>query len=997
MPTGEAGPAFFGRERELARLQVALSDRAVRPGCLVGGEAGIGKTRLMSEFSRWAISEGATVASGGCLELGAELLPFAPFVEAFGPLGELAGPAGPGSAGLGSNPFARTPSATDVSDRERTPGEWERGRLFEAVRDFLDRGPEPLVLVLDDLHWADRSTLELLDYLVRRLRHGRTFIAATFRDDELDRRHPLAPVLAEFARSGRTTRFDLPPLDDVAVGALVRRIRGPDTPSSLVAGIVERAEGNAFLAEELLALGVGRGAPLPATLVEVLLARIERLSGRAAELAGIAGVAGRPVDAELLELAWEGRPDDFDAALRECLDRSILVVRAPDRRVGFRHALLAEAVEGDLLPGERVRLNGRLARLLTERVDLASPTPAGAAAELAHHWYEAHELSAAFEASVRAAETAVEARAYPEALRAHVRAIELWDRVPDAPQRAGSDLVDVLDRAAGTAILAGDRWRAVDFRRRAAGLVDPVHDPLRAGHMMSRLAAAHEFAGEIAEEIVAAEAAVAILPRDLPTTELAEALWMASDALWWRGRYTESSAVAHESIRIASEVGASGVEAHARSGLAWDYAPLCRDDEAIAEFDRALEAAARSGDSDALYFTHAERAQMLIRWLWRPIAAERAIGALREIAEREGVGEWRSQVHDAYTARVLGHRGRWDEAVRIATDALSDEDALPRARGLLSLTRGSLRVRRGELEAGERDLLAALGGPDDAQMRIEVASGLAEAALARGETGVALAILAKAVADAEESEEIVGRASLAALRLRAAADHLERSRARREPGDHALILEDAASDRGLLEATLDGRLVAGAGVNDPLRAVTAWGSAEADRLVGTHAPERWAAAATALAAVCQPYLAAYARYREAEARLADPDGRREAERVLRSANEEAGGLGAEPLLADIRILARRARVDLGAHGSPDVERAPAPASTDPYGLSRREREVLTLLVDGRSNGEIATELFISPKTASVHVTHILDKLGVSSRGAAAAVAIRAGLVDPMTP
>ena len=970
-----------------------MADRAARPGCLVGGEAGVGKTRLITEFARWVASEGATVVVGGCLELGAEMLPFAPFVEALDRLSELAGAPDSGSAGSGLSPFAARAPDFETSGPDRASGELGLGRLYEAVRGLLDHWPAPLVLVLEDLHWADRSTLELLDYLVRRLRQGRTLLVATFRNDELPRGHPLMPVLAELARSGRTTRLDVPPMPDSDVGALIREIRGPAVPPSQVLAIVERSEGNPFLAEELLALGAGRGAPLPANLREVLLARIERLSAAAAEIARIAALAGRPVDAELLERGWDGAAPDFDAALRECLDRSILVLHTADRLVGFRHALLAEAVEGDLMPGSRVRLHGRLARLLTEHPDLASPTAAGGAAELAHHWYEARELPAAFEATVHAAEAAMAARAHPEALRAYGRAIDLWGKVPDARQLAGSDLVDLLDRAARAAILAGDRARAVGLQRQAVDLVDPIADPLRAGYLLARLAGAHEFAGEISEMVLPAEAAVALLPRDPPTAERAEAVLILSDARWWRGRYTEAGVAAREAIEIASAVGAGDIEALARSSLAWAQAGLCRDDEVIAESDRATRAADRSGASDAAFFTNAERAQMLIRWLWRPEIAEPALQASQAVAEREGVRAWNEVFHGVIKALILEHLGRWDEAVEIATAAQAAEAGHPRARCIFDLLHGTLRVRRGQLEAGEADLRAAREGPTDARLRIEVCSGLAEAALARHQPESALSILREAAAESERTEEIVGRASLAALRLRAAADHLERVRARREVGAQDIVLAEAASDRRLLQAALEGRLVAGAGVNDPLRAVAAWGFAEADRLAGTLIAGHWVAAATALAAVYQPYLAAYARFREAEARFADRADRTGAERALRSANEEARALGAAPLLRDIAALARRARIELAAPGPPGGELEPAATSTDPYGLSPREREVLALLVDGRSNGEIAKELFISPKTASVHVTHILDKLGVRSRGAAAAVAVRAGLVQ----
>jgi len=816
--TDKGGRVFVGREQELGSLRAALADRVAQPCCLVGGEAGIGKTRLIKEFVRQAAADGATVVSGGCLELGADVLPFAPFVEALDRLGELAASSGAAVSGFGPNPFAMPPPLLNTSNPGRISEGQERGRLYEAVRGFLDRGPDPLVLVLEDLHWADRSTLELLDYLVRRLRLGRTFVLASFRSDELHRRHPLVPVLAEFARSGRTTRIDLSPLSDADVSVLIRDIRGSDAPPSLVAGIVERSEGNPFLAQELLALGVHPGGPLPATLRGVLLARIERLSESAGEVARIASISGRPVDPELLECAWGGAPEDLEVGLRECLDRSILTLNPNDGGVSFHHALLAEAVEGDLLPGTRVRLHGRLARLLVERPDLASPTAAGATAELAHHWYEAHELTAAFEACVRAAEAAVQARAYPEALRAYERAVELWDKVPDASVRAGSDLVDLLDRAARTAILTGERARGLGLQRQAVELVDPLREPLRAGYLMARLAGAYEFAGEIPAMIRTAEEAVEILPRDPPTSERAEALAMLAEALGWQGRYAESGLAAREAAELAAVVGASAIEALARDNLAFAHAGLCRDEEAIAESERAVGAANRSGDSEALLWTYTNRIA-LFRWLWRPADAEWAIEEAREIVRRHGVGEWSEIIFQQVMTRILSHLGRWDEAVDLATDALADEAGLPTLVGGLRFARGILRVRRGEVEGGEADLRAAQQSHDDAQGELDVRGAFAEAALARGQPDVALSILREAAAESDQIEDVVARASIVALRLRAAADHLELVRARRQADGQGTILAEAASDRALLEAALEGRFVAGAGVAVVLDAV----------------------------------------------------------------------------------------------------------------------------------------------------------------------------------
>ena len=205
--------------------------------------------------------------------------------------------------------------------------------MYEAVRELLDRAPGGLVFVLEDIHWADRSSLELLEYLASRLRHGRTAIVATFRTDELHRRHPLVPVLAELDRSGRTTRVDLERLDGGQVGRLVRAIRD-DAPDTLIEAIAARSNGNPFLVEELLAVDAGPAASLPGTLRDLLLARLGSLGEPARRVLGIVAAIGRPADVELVEAVWPGSPADLDGALREAVDRAILrgrAVRRPPR------------------------------------------------------------------------------------------------------------------------------------------------------------------------------------------------------------------------------------------------------------------------------------------------------------------------------------------------------------------------------------------------------------------------------------------------------------------------------------------------------------------------------------------------------------------------------------------------------------------------------------------------------------------------------------------
>ncbi len=424
---------MIGREAELLALEEAVRDRAERPVALVAGEAGVGKTRLVRELRERQLAAGATVAVGSCVELGADLLPYAPFVESLGRLVEDLGEGADELLGAARPDLAILLPGLSPGTDPATGGGGSRGRMYEAVRAVLDRGPDPLVLLLEDVHWADRSTLELLDYLARRLRHGRTLLLATYRTDELHRRHPLPPVLAELARAGRSTRIEVGPLDGAQSARLVRELGVDAEAVAVVDAIARRSEGNPFLLEELIAAGVGEAKPIPGTLRELLLARVGSVDASTRRALGIVAALGRPAEAELVELAWNGSGADLDGALRDAVDRGLLVVNPGDgRRLAFRHALLAEAVVDDLLPGERVRLHATLARILATRPDLASATPAGAAAELAHHFLESRDLPAALEAVVRAADAAVVARAYPEARTLFERALELWERVPDA-------------------------------------------------------------------------------------------------------------------------------------------------------------------------------------------------------------------------------------------------------------------------------------------------------------------------------------------------------------------------------------------------------------------------------------------------------------------------------------------------------------------------------------------------------------------------------------
>jgi predicted ATPase len=469
MPQWDDDRPLVGRDAELARLLAAV-DRALegRPsGVVLAGDAGVGKTRLLDELAARVTERGLRVLIGHCVDLGDVGLPYLPFVDLLRPVA-----AGSGRPGLPALLSGRGASAVP----ELTPGDAadlgrplarrplvDGGRLqvFESVVTLLGElaAETPLLVVLEDVHWADRSSRDLLRYLLRyllaRLAAEPVVLVASYRSDDLHRRHPLRPLLAELVRLPVVERLELAPLPDSAVGQLVRSLAA-GVPDRTVEDVVARAEGNAFYAEELLAAGLA-GETLPMGLTDVLLARVEQLGEAAQQVLRVTAVAGRQVRHDLVAAVSGLPPADLEAALAEAVHHHLLVV-SDDGRYRFRHALLREAVLADLLPGERVRLHA------TTAAHLAATPGAGTAAELAHHARGSNDLAGAFSASLEAAAEACRAGAPAEQLQHLEAALALWS-VPDAAARAGRDRPALLLDSAAAARTAGEPQRAVALIR----------------------------------------------------------------------------------------------------------------------------------------------------------------------------------------------------------------------------------------------------------------------------------------------------------------------------------------------------------------------------------------------------------------------------------------------------------------------------------------------------------------------------------------------------
>src|ERR1700733_8697639 len=403
VPAGRMVGRDGERGRRLTLLDDAAAGRAVV--ALVSGDAGVGKSRLVGEVSRLAAARGFTVLSGQCAELG-DSVPYLPLADALRGAAQATGV----RDALSARPALSRllPDAGDGPRADEDRSGLARQQMFGGVLGLLTElaAAAPVLLVLEDLHWADASTRDLVTFLSRMLHRERVALIGTYRTDDLHRRHPLRPVVAELQRLPSGISVDLAPLAPSALAEHLTAAAPGRLDATELNDIMARAEGNAYYAEELLAALV-TGDPaerrsLPAGLAALLLSRVEQLSDASHRGLRAGAGGGRRADDELVRAASGLQADEYEGAVREAVTHQLLV---PDGTEGyvFRHALLREAVYADLLPGERTRLHATMSSLLSDEQRLAVP---GTAAELAQHCLASHDIPGAFAASVRAGQEA---------------------------------------------------------------------------------------------------------------------------------------------------------------------------------------------------------------------------------------------------------------------------------------------------------------------------------------------------------------------------------------------------------------------------------------------------------------------------------------------------------------------------------------------------------------------------------------------------------------
>ena len=909
----------------------------------MAGEAGIGKTRLVGEFCA-RLDPATVVLTGRCPEFGNDGVAFGLFVAIMRGLLRREGAARLADLLPAQPALARwLPELAAATAPVEAQPDWTR--LFGEVLTLLEQlaASQPLVLVLEDLHWADDSSLDLLAFLIANLTYCDVLIVGTYRPPGSSL---LRNMVAELRRRPGVRQLSLQPLTRYEVGRQLASLLGREPEPGFVGRVFERSAGNPLFVEAL------SQSPndTPANLNELLLVRISGLSDDARAALRVAAVAGSPADHRLLATAADMPEPLLHDALRELVAAQLLL--AGDSGYEFRHVLIRQAVYQDLLPMQRAGLHGRLAAVLVAEPGLL-PREIHSA-ELAHHAYAAHQWRTALEASWQAAAIAADAGARPEQLRHLERVLKVWDKVPDAAESLPVDRLTLLEQAVEVCSHQGVVERGLQFVDEALTMIGSS-SPERAGKLLFLRARLCNQAGGGRHDLLRA---LHLLPVEPPTllrghvlTELASIRVFSGDSA---GAAEDARAAIEVSEQLSGPQAASlRARAHAFLGLA-----SATDTEAALEHFAAAHALSR--DPDTLLTVVIWESAVLVAAGEYSAAIEVIQQGLRAAHETFRFVE-KGPILIVKWVQALIALGRWPEALNLIDESLTDQIP-PLSRAVLMLCHAEIMLAQGDLVAARsaadaaEPLLSERGWAG--QYRLELKAIQVRLAMARHSQHEAIQLLADAMAGDDltaHHHEVWPLLVLAAgipdfpVDLDAAAEALPRT-----------TRIDTAN----------------------------WATFTAAR---TRLPSAWDQAVRAWRGLDQPLEEAQALVEAAQAELAG--GRRaQAKSRLLTAVAIARGLGAVPLLRRAEQAARRAGLNIA---SPSIDEAPARVHGSEgaqFGLTARELDVLRLITKGLSNRQIGTELFISGNTAGVHVSRILSKLGVATRTQAAAIAHEHNLV-----
>jgi predicted ATPase/DNA-binding CsgD family transcriptional regulator len=961
---------LIGRARELTTLghQLELARRGHKRVLFLTGEPGIGKTSLLQALADMAAARGTPTLWGGAFEAEG-MPPYLPFLEALGQhvrstpeaaLREQAGAAAPIIATLLPELSLRLGSD---SPPYVLPPEQARLRLFEAVGRFVEAiaSSNGLVLVLDDLHWADPATFDLLTYLGRDSSVSHVLIAAAYRPGEIMHRSALERTSTELTRLRVLERLSVGPLDQAEIAELGSRQLDAQLEATTAERLAQASEGNPFLAEELLRGWLDAGVlsktddgwqevaadrALPSSVIAAVRRRVARLEPAVVESLQVAAIIGRRFDIQLLAGVLRRDREDIEACLLQAAAAELVADDGPDT-FRFVHDVIREALYHDLAPTRRRRVHAAIGTLLeSDRVSAEKRV-----ADLAFHFLRSGDRDRAARYAEAAAAQAMREFAPMEAL-AHARAaLELVGE----DERRGTLLMMLGDAA----LLADDEAAAVHAFESAQAWYEREREPIQAATAAHQLGQAL-WRQEQPEQARRSFEEAAILLGDGATSETVRVLIDLASLLGLsHHEYTPALAHARKALELAEQLADDRLSAAAHRTLGNLLARANRLQQGTLHLERALELAVRADDPVEvvevcahLGFAHYWQADI-----------ERTV----EIARMRL--HYAQRAHDPYQLRhaftwlavLAGVRADWDTARRLLDEAQAHAERLasPEPLAYVEWVRGALACFHGEYAAAEAHLRAAL-----AVFR-EIGPGALVWYL--GMLAVTLATAGKRQAADEhltELEALVeqlpeGPTTPFAYLLETSLRLGDRARAER-------VYPRMKRVEGQLYDFLVDRLL---GQTELLR-----GDFQAAR--------RHLAAAEACARREQ-HLSELARTLEAQADLAlterPRDAARQAMSLLQQALTVSERIGNRPETARLRERLQRLAV-----GGADAARLPA-------GLSVREVQVLRLVAAGRSNREIAAELALSEKTVENHLTSIYGKVGADNRAAASAYAIRAGL------
>lgn len=960
---------------------------------MLSGDAGVGKTRLLTMLRERAEDSGWRVLVGHCVSFDNSDVPYLPFREVLGQLmtesPALAEPLADQHAGVsGLLPSGRH----EPADRTGAVDKVARGDVFEAVHALFQSLASlgPVLLIIEDVHWADPSTRELLSFLFTRQFTQPVSIVSSYRSDDLHRRHPLRAMAAEWARLPSVDRIQLHPLQDADVRTLVQELRGAPMRESEMQAIVERAEGNAFYAEELVVAAELGGRSLPDTLADLLLVRLDQLDADTRSVVRAASAAGRRVTHDLLARVVDLDATALDDALRSAVEASVLVPVARTS-YAFRHALLSEAVYDDLLPGERVRLHVRYTSALQQAIAL------GAAAELARHARAAHDPVTALLASVQAGDEAMAVGGPDEAAGHYEAALELLADRPAAapsadmasktaaPDAGGVDMVELAVKAAEAMIAAGRPHRAAALIQDLVDQLPEDASSIDRGQLLHALADASLLIDGFVNPLKVTTEALRVIAAEPNTPLYARVLNAHARANADRRRDEDAVRWATEALALARQLGLRDVVASATTTIARLNERAGDPTTSISAFEDVVQQARESGDVTAE-----------LRGLHHLAGVNYELGHLQEALSIYTTGMRRaSQIGRPWTpygleARVLAGitayiTGNWPQGYQLVD--VTGQSPPASADAMLGAVRLQIAAGRGDTAAlalipeirqsWERDGMIAVIA---SCASIDLYGDSGNLAAARATHSDAVTTLGRIW----QGQRFLAQVRLSALMLGQLARHASSvgTAQRAELSQEGSQLAGAATDAMAASARLN-------------RPVGIEGHAWMSRVTAEHLHLEWLIGRDppAYESLVEAWQGAIEKFRQfghayetarSQARLGAvlrAGGQAtQARLVIDESRQTATRLGAKALLVELR--------ELGSKRAPDQPKGSRVSEP----LTPREQEILAIVAQGRSNNEIARQLFISAKTVSVHVSNILAKLDASGRTEAAALARKQGLL-----